>query len=357
MKKRVSVYFLVLLITIGLLLSGCGGAEKTNTDASKQAEQPKVIKMKLQHHEPPASKLNLAFEEWAKMIKEKTNGQVEITIYPAETLGKGKDSYSMVVNGIADLAWVPTGMVPGKFPLTEVANLPMLGMNTAEIGSQAIWDLYLNNSEVQKEYEEVKVISIWASGYQLLGAAGKELKTMEDIKGLKLRAGGFGATEMLKSVGAVPMNAPPPEIYENIEKGVMDGFCFDWQGINASRIYEVVDSAIDIPLCIVPQTFLMNKKTWESLSPEIQKVFEDLGGATMGVFVAQKAYDAANAEGLELMKSVNKPVAKLTPEEETKWVEAAKPIWEKWVAQVKGQGKDGSAALVQIQEYIAKYKK
>lgn len=355
-KKSISLYFLVLLITIGLLLPGCGGGDKSNNDASKDAaDQPKVIEMKLQHHEPPGSKLNQAFEKWAQMINEKTNGQVKITIYPAETLGKGKDSYSMVVNGIAQLGWVPTGMVPGKFPMTEVANLPMLGMNTAEIGSQAIWDLYLNNPEVQKEYEEVKLISVWASGYQLLGAK-KDLQTIEDLKGVKLRAGGFGATEMLKSIGAVPMNAPPPEIYENIEKGVMDGFCFDWQGVNASRIYEVIDTALDIPLCVVPQTFIMNKNTWESLTPEVQKVFEELGGATMGVFIAQNAYDAANVEGRENMQKINKKVTTLTPEEEAKWVEAAKPVWEQWVSQMNAKGKDGAKALAQIQEFVAKYK-
>lgn len=354
-KKNISAYLLVLLLSLSLLLAGCGGKEVTTNESG--GEKPnKVIKMKLQHHEPPGSKLNLAFEEWAKTINEKTNGQVEITVYPAETLGKGKDSYSMVVNGIADLAWVPTGMVPGKFPVTEVANLPMLGMDTAEIGSQAIWDLYLNNEEVQKEFSEVKVISIWASGYQLLAAKDRDIKTLGDLKGLKLRAGGFGATQMLNSIGAVPMNAPPPEIYENIEKGVMDGCCFDWQGINASRIYEVVDSALDIPLCVVPQTFLMNKKTWESLPEDVQKVFEEHGGATMGVFIAQNAYDNANIEGVEYMKQLNKTVNTLTPEEEAKWVEAAKPVWEKWVKQVSEQGKDGEKALAQIQEFVAKYR-
>ncbi|QGP91510.1 Solute-binding protein [Neomoorella glycerini] len=351
---------LALVASIAILLAGCGGGNKQQATvsggASPQSNSSSVINLKLHHHEPPGSRLNQALLKWADMVNQRTEGRLKITVYPGEALGKGKDTYSIVTNGIADIGWLPTALMPGKFPLTEVANLPLLGINSSKTGAKIMWELYQTNPEIQKEYSEVKLLSIFCSGYQLIGTAKKPINKLEDLKGLKLRTGGYGMTEFLKLVGGSPMNIPPPELYESIEKGVLDGFIFDWQGINSNRLYEVMNYAVDVSVAVIPQVFIMNKQKWDSLPPDIQKVLDELSGVQVAELVANQAYDAANQEGRDYMQKRNKQVRQLTSEEEKQWQEAAKPVWDKWVAEQKAKGLDGQKALDQVLQLVTKYK-
>ncbi|WP_338824100.1 Solute-binding protein [Moorella humiferrea] len=357
--RKMCLLLLILVVSLTLLISGCGGGNKPTTAKGNDTQGTKssdVINLKLHHHEPPGSRLNQALLKWADEVNQRTGGRVKITLFPGEALGKGKDTYSIVTNGIADIGWLPTALMPGKFPLTEVANLPLLGINSSKNGAKIMWELYQTNQEVQKEYSEVKLLSIFCSGYQLIGTAKKPVNKLEDLKGLKLRTGGYGMTEFLKLMGGSPMNIPPPELYESIEKGVLDGFIFDWQGINSNRLYEVINYAVDVSVAVIPQVFIMNKQKWDSLPPDIQKIFDELSGVYVAELVGEQAYDAANQEGRDYMQKRNKQVRRLTPEEEKQWQEAAKPVWDKWVAEQKAKGLDGQKALDQILQLVAKYK-
>ncbi len=337
-----------LVAVIGLVLApaawGAGAPAPTN-----------VINLKLSHHEPPTGKTGQAFQRWADMVGEKTNGRVKIQVFAAQTLGKGPDSYAMVQNGIADIAWLMIGFFPGQFPLSEVYNLPMLGVPSGKVGASALWDYYQGSPTVQKEWSTVKVLTTFSSGVQFVNTAKKPVRMLQDIKGQKIRVTGWGTTNFIKSLGGNPIGMSPPEMYDGISKGVIDGMVFDWQGIQSSRLYEVLNYATYTPLVQVPQFFAMNLDRWKSLPPDIQKVFEEMGGK-FGAQMLGGAFDEADPIGEENFNKLGKEVIKLPADEVARWQAAAKPIWSAWVDQMKSKGLDGQTALEQIQQAIAKNK-
>ncbi len=338
----------VLAAVVGLVLApvawGAGAPAPAN-----------VINLKLSHHEPPTGKTGQAFQKWADMVGEKTNGKVKVQVFPAQTLGKGPDSYAMVQNGIADIAWIMIGFFPGQFPLSEVYNLPMLGVPSGKAGASALWDYYQGSPAVQKEWSTVKVLTTFSSGVQFVNTSKKPVRNLADIKGQKIRVTGWGTTNFIKSVGGNPIGMSPPEMYDGISKGVIDGMVFDWQGIQSSRLYEVLSYATYTPLVQVPQFFVMNLERWKSLPPDVQKVFEEMGGK-FGAQMLGGAFDEADPIGEENFKKLGKEVIKLPADEIARWQAAAKPIWSGWVEQVKSKGLDGQTALEQIQQAIAKNK-
>ena len=341
---RLGVLVAVVVIMLAPVAWGAGAPATAN-----------VINLKFSHHEPPAARIAVAFQKWADMVGEKTNGRVKIQIFPAQTLGKGADSYAMVQSGIADMAWLMLGFFPGQFPLSEAYNLPMLGVPSGKAGASALWDYYQGSPAVQKEWTSVKVLTTFSSGVQFVNTAKKPVRTLQDIKGQKIRVTGWGTTNFIKSVGGNPIGMSPPEMYDGISKGVIDGMVFDWQGIQSSRLYEVLSYATYTPLVQVPQFLALNLDRWKSFPPDIQKVFEEMGGK-FGAQMLGGAFDEADPVGEENFKKLGKEVIKLSADEQAKWQAAAKPVWSGWVDQVKGKGLDGQAALEQIQQAIAKNK-
>jgi len=361
------------LAGIALLAIGCGGAytpPAATSAPAKQAESTKpaaeatkpaaqaapTIQLKLSHHEPETSLFHAALVKWSNEINQKTNGQVKITIYPGETLAKGREITTAVESGMADIGWAIVGFFPGQFPLTEAGQMPILGINNSVQGSKALWDLYSGNPDVQKEWSKYKLIGFTSSGTQWISTSKKPVRVIEDVKGLKLRVSGWGGTELMKNLGASPMNVAPPEMYESISKGILDGAVFDWQGINSNRLYEVLNYASTFPIIIQPQALIMNQNKWKSLPPDVQKVFDEVGGKYYGQLVGGQAFDAADAQGIDNFKKLNKEIITFPPDQVKKWQDAAKPVWAAWVESVKPKGLDGQKALDQLLAAIEKNK-
>ena len=366
-----------IVLALGLIVGGCGGAagqppaqgtaakssgpEATKPAAAAQqapAGQPaasgQVIQLRLQNHEQQNAANSQAFQRWADQVGQKTNGKVKITVYHAETLGKGMDAYPMVLNGIADLAWVVVPFFPGQFPLTEVSSLPMIGVTSSKVGGAAMADLYQQNAQMQKEWSSVHVITLFTSGEYHLGTK-KQVAKLDDVKGLRIRAAGWGMTEMLKRGGANPITMAPAELYDSLSKGVIDGVIGDWQIMQANRLQEVLNYATNMAVGAAPQAFIMNKQKWESLPPDVQQVINEMSGKWASQFLGE-AFDSVGPTFKENFTKANKQITEISPQEQAAWLEAIKPVWNDWVAMVNSKGLDGKTALEQMQAALAKNK-
>lgn len=351
--KRKLIRVGVLLMTLTLILAGCGGSSSPTNSSTPAAAEKKVYDLKLAVHEPPASSITKQYEAWAKLVEEKTQGQVKVKVFAGETLGKGKDTVTMVQQGIADIGWAVIPFFPGQFPITEVLSLPMLGVDSSKTGGKSLVQLYKDSPDMQKEYANFKVLTFTTSGNQFISTSKKKVSTIEDLKSLKLRVAGWGPSEMLKAVGASPISITPPEMYEACSKGVLDGYVFDWAGIQSSKLYEVSNYALITPFAAVPHAIIMNKQKWESLPPDLQKIIDGISGEALSELIAQ-GFDQ-DAAGIENFKKLGKEVYTLTPDEQQKWQAAAKQIWDRWVTDNKSKF-DSQTVLTKLQENIAKNK-
>lgn len=343
----------VLLMILSLILAGCGGSSAANKSTTPAGGDKKVYDLKLSIHEPPTSTITKQYEEWAKLVEQKTQGQVRIKVFSGETLGKGKDAVTNVQQGVTDIAWCVIPFFPGQFPITEVLSLPMLGVDSSKTGGKSLLQLYKSNPDMQKEYANFKVLGFTTSGNQFLSTSKKKVSTLGDLKSLKIRVAGWGPSEMLKTVGGSPINITPPEMYEATSKGVLDGFVFDWAGIQSSKLYEVTNYAMVTPFAAVPHAILMNKQKWDSLPPDLQKAIDEVSGETLSELIA-KGFDQDQA-GIDNFKKIGKEVYTLSPEEQKKWEDSAKQIWDRWVSDNKTKF-DSATVLKTLQENITKNK-
>ena len=278
-----------------------------------------------------------------KKIEEATKGKVKIDIFPAQTLAKGPDIWNAVKTGMADMGWCFHGYWADMTPLSDVITLPSLPFKTAEKGSEVLWKLYEKFPAIQKEYKDVHVITMYASSPYFLITTKKQVKTMEDIKGLKIRVVGGPPTEQMKALGAIPTLIPMPDTYLSMDRGVIDGMGAPWEAIHGFRLYEIVKNYTIVPLSAVYFSMSMNKAKWDSLPKDVQKAIYERqagwkrrsSGGRTGSMTAEEGVEELIKKGKYEM---NKYV--LPDQEAARWRKTAgEPLWQEWVKRMESKGR------------------
>jgi len=161
--------------------------------------------------------------DWGKEIEKRTNGRVQVTVFPGGTLTPADKCYDGVVKGISDIGMSVPSYTMGKFPLSEVLDLP-LGSKTAAVATRLVNDFYKKFKP--KEFDEVKIMYFHAHGPAFLHTRPKAINKLEDLKGVKIRGTGTTA-RVVSNLGGTPVAMPMPEAYDAISRGVADGLVGD----------------------------------------------------------------------------------------------------------------------------------
>ncbi|MBW2583116.1 MAG: TRAP transporter substrate-binding protein, partial [Deltaproteobacteria bacterium] len=206
-----------------------------------------------------------ALKPWIKKVEEATKGKVKIQLYPSQTLSKGKDAWNAVKNGIADMGWGFHGFWAGMTPLADVITLPGLPIKNAEKGSEVLWQLYEKYPEIREGFKDNHVLLLFSSAPYHLITTKKQVKTLADLKGMKIRTTGGPPIDQMKALGAVPVSVPMPGNYMAMQKGVTDGMGAPWDAIYSFRLYEVAPYFTYAPLSCVYFSISINKNKWNSL--------------------------------------------------------------------------------------------
>jgi TRAP-type C4-dicarboxylate transport system substrate-binding protein len=288
---------------------------------------------------------------WAKMVEEKSKGRLKITIYPGSTLGKAADHYDMVKDGIADMGFTTPGYTPGRFPLITATELPMLFKSSrgGSLAVMSIFDKYFKN-----EFKDVKVLWFWVHPPGHFHLARKQVKVMEDLAGLKIRAATPMLVNMVKTLGATPVSIPAPDTYTALERGTVDGTIFPWEAISSFKIAEVLEHHVASGLYVAPLFTFMNLKKYESLPPDLRKVIDELSGA-WGAEFNGKVWDANELVGIEAIKKAGGTIYTLPAEERQRWASKLKPVEEEWLKSMEAKNLPGRQLLNDLREAIKKY--
>ncbi len=281
------------------------------------------------------TRYKLGFEPWIKKIQEATGGKVSITTYPAESLCKVTDSYDAVVTGIAKIAEANHDYTANRFPLSCGVSLPGLGMTTYKAGIYAMRDLYEKFPEIRAEYSNMHLL--WNMRQTSFGVntVKKPIRTLEDIKGMRIRTAGGASADSLKAVGAIPVFMGMGDVYTALQKGTLDGNCSEPTPLWARHLYDAVNYHTFVDLGSASMWIGMNLETWNSLPQDVQKVFNDTSQFAMDSTAA--GWDAELKEAYD-----NKPVKfeyiNLSPEESARFDALTSSIAKKWVQDNKSKG-------------------
>jgi len=347
MKKFVVITMTVLLIG-ALILCGCAGPAPAET-----------IELKCAFHMPaPSFPIKGPVTSWAKKIEEESGGRVKITLYPNAALVKMRDEYNAVETGLVDMVIFTPAITPGLFPRSELVMLPKL-FPTAEVAGQVFHEL-LEKYAVDTELKSTKFL--WVLTFPPMNLHGtKQINTLEEFKGKKIRTEGKVESWTVEGLGATGLNMDTMEIFTSVERGLIDGFFFLWEGVLVFGFTEITQYRTKCDMFARGFPCVMNMDVWNGLPPDIQEIFTRNSGAAMSA-KAGAEFDKANAESMALVEDYDKqvgnpPVNILSADENARWVEAVSPVIERWVSEGEAEGVPARAMLDDAHKLIEKYSK
>jgi len=301
---------------------------------------------------PPTHAQAKAAESWAKEIEKRSAGRVKISLFPGGTLTPADQCYDGVVKGISDIGMSAFAYTRGRFPQMEALDLP-LGYPNGLVATRVANAFY--QAQKPKALENVKVLYLHAHGPGLLHTK-KPVKTLEDLKGMKIRSTGFSA-KVVSALGAVPVAMPQGETYEALSKGIADGTIGPIEVLKGWKQGEVIKSTTDCFDVGYTTVFfvVMNLKKWNALPPDVRKVFDDVSREWIDVH--GKAWDEADKEGRAFTKSLGNRIIPLSAQESARWKKAVRPTIEEYIKDAEKKGVPGRKSVQEAEGLIAKYRK
>lgn len=343
MKNRILLPFLFLTFG-GLLLVG------THQPAYSK---DKPIELSYSSFFPATYGLGKAATAWGEEIEKRTSGRVKITIHHSGTLTDAVNCYEGVVTGISDIGQSCLAYTRGRFPLMEVLDLPGYPLN-ALVTTNVNDDFYRKFKP--KELADTHVLYMHAHIPGTITTVKKPVRTLEDLKGLKIRSTGL-ATKIVEALGATPVAMPKGDQYDAMQKGVVDGTVSSPNELLGWKVAEVAKySTILLDVGYVTAMFVtMNPNKWNSLPPDIQKIFTEVSKEWVGY--TGKEWNRIEIEGFQHGKKVGHTFIYLSPGEQARWVKAVKPLKDNYIKALEAKGLPGKEAVEYRQQIIEKYGK
>ncbi len=315
--------------------------------------QGKPIELSYSSFFPAQYGLGKAATAWAEEIEKRTNGKVKITMYHAGTLTDAANCYEGVVKGISDIGQSVLAYTRGRFPLMEVIDLPGYPAN-ALVTTHVADDFYRKFRPT--ELADTHILYFHAHIPGTITTVKKPVRTLEDLKGLKIRATGL-ATKIIEALGATPVAMPIGEQYDAMRKGVVDGTVASPNTLLGWKVAEVAKySTMLSDVGYVSAMFVaMNVDKWNALPADIQRVFTEV--SKEWVDYTGKVWNDIEIEGYQFGKKADHTFIYLAPQEKGRWVKAVKPLEENYVKTMEAKGLPGKEALDNRRQNIEKYAK
>ena len=332
------------MVIVVVLLLFCAWASPPTANAAEE----QVIRLKFSNVFPAPHRVGMLHERWSKDLEKATNGRVKVSFFPGGTLTPPAQTYDSVVNGIADVGASVFSYTRGKFPLTEVIDLP-LGYKNGYVANKLINEYYARFKP--KELDDVKVLWLHTTTPGFLMTAKKPVHTMEDVKGLKLRSTGLSG-QVVQALGGIPVGMTVTETYDALMKGVADGTMLPMEALKGFKMGEVLSYVtLNYSSTYVAAEFVvMNKAKWNSLPSDIKKIIDKL---CQDYLEPQgRLWDEVDVEGKDFFLQKGGKFIDLTKEEDARWARQVRPILDEYVKNTTARGLPGAEVLKFAQEYL-----
>lgn len=358
MFKKLS-FGLSFLFLIGFVLAGCSGSNSTGSTESDAGEKDsgsseKVIEMNVSNFNPSTHHYAYnVYEPWKELVEEKSNGRIKVNLYHGGTLGKSSSVVEDVGGGLADVGLVVATYYYDTdfFPYT-IGNLPFAFPDAAsaakvmtEFGEKYAMDAYEEDLQYLGEITTTDAYDLFAT---------KPIKSVNDVKGLKMRVQGKGDTEVVKNWDAVPVSLPLEEFYEAMQKGTLDTGFYTPIGAVGNKYYEVGPYITKMGITVTPLIPVMNKDFYEKLPDDLKQLFDDELGPKLGQLFTESYTKELETAYEELQKQVDGKgeLITLSPEEMNGFKKSAQSVWEDWVNDANDMGYPGDEMMEEFKRML-----
>ncbi|PWA10382.1 hypothetical protein DCC39_11130 [Pueribacillus theae] len=359
MKLKQLFLYTVIIAVFSFITVGCSSSSSDKENEKKSnsnKNDSETITLKVTNflaNTAPLSKYGV--QPWMERVTELTDGKVQFEYYPGEQLGKAADQYKLVKDGVADIGFTLVNYNSDIFPISNMLSaMPRINKSSLQ-GTLAYKDL-LEESPVLLETDYLKngVRPLYANvspAYELWSVK-KEIKTPEDLKGLKIRTGGGIENEIFEFVGAAPVSIAFPDLYESTERGIVDAVSLFPVAVNTSGIDEIVKFGTEIFWVTAVYPLIINEKTWDKLPDDVK---EAISQANEEVAVQLAKTQDENTKEIVKEISKNATISKLTEDEQQKWDNISEEFQKKWLKDNESKGLPYGEVLNMYKELSKKH--
>ncbi|ETW99579.1 MAG: hypothetical protein ETSY1_14465 [Candidatus Entotheonella factor] len=279
---------------------------------------------------------------WTEDVASLTNRELTIRIYPGGELGKGpKAQYKRAVDGIADVTFGLQGYTSTLFPRTLLVELPGLAPD-AMTATRMLWGAI---DQLRTEYDRTQVLALWTNDRAVLMTRKQPVRTLADLKGMKIRTPSKLQGEIIKALGATPVAMPVTRMYNALKTGVVDGLMVAPSVIKSFKIGEVARYYTVGPFAHTAFFLVMNQGAYDKLTPEQRKTIDETTGRALSLKAAQIYEDAGVAALQNEANQGRGEIIRLPAEEEQRWRAALQGVRDNTVKALEGKAIPASAIL------------
>ncbi len=324
---------------LGIALAGVATAALLGAGAARAAESTMNIKFSTWH--PPASReVKTVWVPMLEELKKRSNGRITYTLFAGGALGSGPEHFDIVKNGLSDMGYFTATWTPGRFPLSDVLSLATWTEGkdvSTTIGNKMAEEV------LHKEFAGVKVLELNGCIQAFLWTK-KPVKTLEDVKGLKIRSPGGHQTSYIKSLGAEPVFMPLGDVYLALETGTIDGLVTCSPLILAFKLHEVVKHGVVATFGCVTEGVVMNEKSWQNTPDDLKPIIAEVVG---NPFATTHGLDRdAYKKMIQDIKDKGVTLYDLPAEEQARWAAKFQEETKKWVTDLEAKGLAAKDAVV-----------
>lgn len=274
---------------------------------------------------------------WAEEIARATNNRLTVRIYPGGQLGgKPPAQYKLAVDGITDISFGVQGFTSSVFPRTTLTELPDFA-ETPVGSTERLWSVF--PKYLSEDYKDVKVLALWSSEGPIIISKSKAVRRLEDLKGMKVRTPSSMQSRVLQALGAVPVDMVVTEMYNALDRGVVDALWVPPSTILDFKVAEIGKFyTIGIPQTRSPFFIVMNRGKYDALPPDLRKAIDDTTGQALGVR-ATRALEGRAEEAWKTVRSTpGTEIITLNPAEQQRWRAALAPMIDAAIAESEKAG-------------------
>jgi len=295
---------------------------------------------------------------WAEDVEEQSGGRIKVEIFPSMAMGgKPPELYRQVRDGAADVVWTLIGYTPGVFPRSEVFELPTIHRGSALATTLAIQDVF---AQLEDDYRNVKILLLHVHQGNAIHMAETPIKSVADLKGLKLRTPSRTGAWLIEAWEAEPVGMPLPALPQALSKGVVDGALIPFEIFPPFKMHQLTKYSIEGPGGLRFGTsvfmFAMNKQRYEKLPADLKAVIDANSGASIAKRIGQ-VWINVEAPGIKMQKASGSPVDQLDAATMAEFDNRSNTVVERWVKAMDEKGIDGEGLVKAARAAVASHSK
>jgi len=317
-----------------------------------EESKAQIIELKMAHFMSPIHiQHQKSFVPFAENVDKLTGGRVKIKIFPGGALGAPTQLPDAVKTGITDIAFIIPSYTTARFPRISVLDLPFI-CDDAVHATKIIYDL--KDKYFLEDFKDYKVLWFYSCGTGQLMSATRPIHSLDDLKGMKMRAPSAYMSKALRLLGSNPVAMPISELTVSLQKKVVDGILTPWSAIEDFKLWDLIKYLTEIDMYLSPMAVVMNKDKYNSLPDFAKKSIDEATGMQWGLHAA-RVYEEHDNNTMKKNKDLKKiDVFKLPDSEKEKFIKKVKIMETEWVDELS---KSGISATKILEDVYASAKK